>query len=135
MSYILAHDLGTLGNKANLFHETGERVASHFEAYPVAYPQAQWAEQNPDGWWRAGCVSTRAFASNSQRARKHCGVSCSGQMMGVLAVAVVGGIGVGLYKDWNIANTNARVTRVIAPNQERAARFDQVYRALEPHMK
>ena len=36
MSYILAHDLGTLGNKANLFHETGERVASHFEAYPVA---------------------------------------------------------------------------------------------------
>ena len=43
MAYILAHDLGTTGNKANLFDETGTLIASHTEHYAVDYPQAGWA--------------------------------------------------------------------------------------------
>lgn len=56
--------------------------------------------------------------------------------------AVVGGIGAGIYKDWQIANTNARVTRVFEPDARRAlfyaecvARFEKIYRALEPLME
>lgn len=87
MSYILAHDLGTTGNKANLFDETGALVASHLESYPVAYPQPQWAEQDPNDWWRAVCVSTRALLSQVPDARERiAAVAFSGQMMGVVAV-------------------------------------------------
>ena len=87
MPFVLAHDLGTTGNKANLFDETGKLVASHFETYPVAYPQPQWAEQDPDDWWRAVCVSTRALLTRIPAAHEQiAAVSFSGQMMGVIAI-------------------------------------------------
>lgn len=87
MSYILAHDLGTSGTKANLFDETGALVAGHFESYPVDYPQPRWAEQNPNDWWRALCDSTRALLVQVPTAREQiAAVSLSGQMMGVVAV-------------------------------------------------
>ena len=48
---ILAHDLGTTGNKATLFDAvTGAVVASVFETYRTAYPHPNWAEQNPADW-------------------------------------------------------------------------------------
>jgi len=44
---ILAHDLGTTGNKATLFDAvTGAVVASVFEAYGAAYPRPNLAEQD-----------------------------------------------------------------------------------------
>lgn len=87
MAFILAHDLGTTGNKANLFDETGALVAGHLEPYPVSYPQPQWAEQNPDDWWRAVCASTRALLRRVPHAREQiAAVTFSGQMMGVVAV-------------------------------------------------
>ena len=53
MPYLLAHDLGTTGNKASLFDEAGRLVASHLAPYTVSYPQASWAEQDPIEWWQA----------------------------------------------------------------------------------
>lgn len=47
--YILAHDLGTTGNKATLFDAAGATVAIAFEAYETAYPHPNWAEQDPKG--------------------------------------------------------------------------------------
>jgi xylulokinase len=47
MPFILAHDLGTTGNKASLFDDQGQLVTSHTEHYPVRYAQAGWAEQDP----------------------------------------------------------------------------------------
>ena len=39
--YILAHDLGTTGDKATLFDAASGAVrAAAFEAYPTAYPRA-----------------------------------------------------------------------------------------------
>lgn len=87
MAYILAHDLGTTGNKANLFDEEGRLCASHLEAYPVEYPQPNWAEQDPEAWWRAVCGSTRALLAQSPRAAGQISaVSFSGQMMGVVPI-------------------------------------------------
>lgn len=53
--------------------------------------------------------------------------------------AVAGGIGVGLYRDWNIARAQANITQVIAPEPEqvklyadRVTRFAEMYHALAP---
>jgi xylulokinase len=60
MSYILAHDLGTTGNKVTLFDATtGAVVASAFVGYRTAYPQPSWAEQDPADWKRAVVLGTR----------------------------------------------------------------------------
>ena len=49
--YILAHDLGTSGNKATLFDESGLLIASRTAAYPTDYASGNRAEQNPHDWW------------------------------------------------------------------------------------
>jgi len=87
MAYILAHDLGTSGNKASLFDEAGRLVARCTETYPVRYPQAGWAEQDPRDYWHAICSATQQLLSQSKVANGEiAGVSFSGQMMGVIAV-------------------------------------------------
>jgi len=87
MKYILAHDLGTSGNKATLFGEDGSLVASEVYAYGCRYFNATWAEQDPEDWWRAICVTTGSLL---KKARVDAGdvaaVSFSGQMMGCLCV-------------------------------------------------
>jgi xylulokinase len=60
MPFILAHDLGTTGNKASLFDDQGRWVASHAEHYRVDCVQAGWAWQDPIDWWHASESSTRA---------------------------------------------------------------------------
>ena len=37
--FILAHDLGTTGNKATLFDDEGRLVASAFSGYETVHPQ------------------------------------------------------------------------------------------------
>ena len=59
MKYILAHDLGTSGNKATLFSESGALVASEVYSYGCHYFHEIWAEQDPEDWWRAICTTTR----------------------------------------------------------------------------
>lgn len=81
--FVLAHDLGTTGNKASLYDAEGKLVASAFAGYETRYDHAGWAEQNPEDWWRAVCDSSRALL---QRAQVPPGdiacLSFSGQMMG-----------------------------------------------------
>ena len=85
--FILAHDLGTTGNKSSLFDSQGQAVASSFAAYGTYYPAVNWAEQNPEDWWQAVCESTRQLI---QKSRVHPSeIACivfSGQMMGAVAV-------------------------------------------------
>jgi len=82
-SYVLAHDLGTTGNKATLYDREGRLAGSAFYAYDTAYAHTGWAEQNPEDWWQAVCASTRDLLA---RTRVHADeVACivfSGQMMG-----------------------------------------------------
>lgn len=86
-SYILAHDLGTTGNKSTLFDADGQVVASTFGPYETAYPHANWAEQNPDDWWRAVCETTQALLAESNIAPAEiAAIGMCGQMMGCLPV-------------------------------------------------
>jgi len=85
--YILAHDLGTTGNKATLFNADGGAVASTFEAYETAYPRPNWAEQDADDWRRAVFQGTRRLLAQASVAPRDVAVvSFSGHMQGALLV-------------------------------------------------
>ena len=87
MKYILAHDLGTSGNKATLFSESGALVASEVYSYGCHYFHEIWAEQDPEDWWRAICTTTRnLIAKAAIEPAQIAAVSFSGQMMGCLCV-------------------------------------------------
>lgn len=89
--FILAHDLGTTGNKATLFDDAGRLIASAFSGYETAHPQPTWAEQNPEDWWRAVGNATRELLAKSQAAPPDIAViAFSGQMMGCLPVDSAG---------------------------------------------
>ena len=85
--YILAHDLGTSGNKATLFSSDGTLIGSKTTAYAVYYDHPLWAEQNPEEWWAAVCASTKELITEYQIIPDDIkAVSLSGQMMGALPV-------------------------------------------------
>lgn len=85
--FVLAHDLGTTGNKATLFDRTGALVSSTFAPYATAYPQPNWAEQNPADWWQAVCQSTQQLLAQSGIQATAIGaVGLCGQMMGCVPV-------------------------------------------------
>lgn len=83
--YILAHDLGTSGNKATLFDESGKLVASRTAAYPTDYKSGNRAEQNPHDWWKAIVETTQALLQLVSP-NDIAGIALSGQMMGCLCV-------------------------------------------------
>ena len=87
MRYLLAHDLGTSGNKATLFAETGELIASSLSVYKTDYFNNNWAEQDPDDWWLAVCSSSRDLIKKSKIAAADiASISFSGHMMGCLCL-------------------------------------------------
>ncbi len=85
--YILAHDLGTSGNKASLFTVEGKLVGSQVFAYGVNYFNGTWAEQDAEDWWNAVCITSKNLIAATGIDPKEIGaVSFSGQMMGCLCV-------------------------------------------------
>jgi xylulokinase len=63
--YIIAHDVGTGGNKAVLVDTEGDIHATAFHPYPVHYPRPDWAEQEPEDWWNAVAATTRHVLERS----------------------------------------------------------------------
>ena len=85
--YLLAHDLGTSGNKATLYDSEGNLCASELVSYPTYYPYSGWVEQDPEDWWHAVCAATRALLEKAAVSpHEIAGVSFSGQMMGCVLV-------------------------------------------------
>ena len=81
--YILAHDLGTTGNKATLYNAEGRLVSSAFYGYETEYARTGWAEQNPEDWWTAVCASTQTLLRQAGvRGDEIAAITFSGQMMG-----------------------------------------------------
>lgn len=82
-NYVLAHDLGTTGNKATLYDREGQLVSSALHEYGVSYPATGWAEQNPEDWWQAICKSTRKLLKQALiNPDEVACITFSGQMMG-----------------------------------------------------
>lgn len=83
--YLLAHDIGTSGDKASLFTVEGELVRSTVASYDVNYQAGGVAEQNPSDWWQAVCESTRKIAEGINK-EDILAISFSGQMQCCLVV-------------------------------------------------
>lgn len=84
-NYVVAHDLGTTGNKATLYDREGKLVGASFHAYATEYAHTGWAEQNPADWWDAVCGSTRRLLSETGvRKNDIACITFSGQMMGAV---------------------------------------------------
>lgn len=85
--YLLAHDVGTTGDKATIFDLHGNLVASTLKEYETIHPEQIWAEQDPDDWWDAFVESTRELLEISGIDPERVGaLGFSGQMMGCLPV-------------------------------------------------
>lgn len=83
--YLIAHDLGTSGNKATLFAEDGRLVKSVTHSYDTHFYNGNWAEQNPLDWWNAVCVCNYRLLDGIDKTLV-AGVAFSGQMMGCVPV-------------------------------------------------
>lgn len=77
-SCIIAYDLGTTGNKATIFDDEGNFMASAFKSYQTYYPE---------NWLNAVCNATKGLLEKSKINKSM--LSCltfSGQMMGCVPV-------------------------------------------------
>ena len=83
--YILAHDLGTSGNKATLFDEDGNFIKSAVYSYKMHTSDNNAVEQNAEDWWQAVCETSRQLAAKVGK-ENIAAMSFSGQMMGCLCV-------------------------------------------------
>jgi xylulokinase len=82
---IIAHDLGTTGNKASLHHDDGRLVASVTVPYPAHFAAGGVAEQDPGDWWEAVVTATRdLIARTGTTPADVAGLVVSGQMMGAV---------------------------------------------------
>ena len=84
---IIAHDLGTSGNKASLHDADGHLLAAHTVHYQADFGLGGKAEQDPADWWAAFCKATRALLSET--AAQPSEVACvvlSGQMQSLVLV-------------------------------------------------
>lgn len=90
---IIAHDLGTTGNKASLHDRTGRLLRAVTVNYPTRYGSGGVAEQNPQDWLDAVVAATRKLLSQSGiqgeaadrgevEPRDIAAIVLSGQMMG-----------------------------------------------------
>lgn len=83
--YLIAHDLGTSGNKASLFSTEGELICSHTEGYEVDFFGDNCAEQDPDDWWNAVKVATHTIMKGIEP-EDILGMSFSSQMQACVVV-------------------------------------------------
>jgi len=56
MKTYLSIDIGTSSTKLSLYDESGSLLVSRSSSYAVEYPYPDWAEQDPQEWWRAVCA-------------------------------------------------------------------------------
>ena len=82
---IIAHDLGTTGNKASLHSDDGKMLQHCTISYPAHFASGGVAEQNPMDWWNAvGGASKKLLQMASVSADQITGIGISGQMMGAI---------------------------------------------------
>lgn len=84
---LVAHDLGTTGDKASLHQDDGRAVGSVTVDYPAHFGPGGVAEQDPEHWWAAVGEATRLLLERTATAPGQVnGIGMSGQMMGAVVL-------------------------------------------------
>ncbi len=82
---LIAHDLGTTGDKASLHTAEGRLLRSTTITYPTRLAAGGVAEQDPQLWWDAVCTATRRLMQEAGvQTGEISGIGFSGQMMGAV---------------------------------------------------
>lgn len=88
---LLAHDIGTTGDKASLHDGSGTLLHAVTVPYPTHYGPHGVVEQNPADWWSAVCDATHKLLDRTgTQADSIRAVSFSGQMMGAVLLDAAG---------------------------------------------
>lgn len=85
MKYLLGIDIGTSGTKTVLFDRGGNPISSSTGEYPLYQPEIGWAEQDPQDWWNAVCITINQVIKDSNiNPESISGIGLSGQMHGLV---------------------------------------------------
>lgn len=85
MKYLLGIDIGTSGTKTVLFDRGGNPISSSTAEYPLYQPEIGWAEQDPQDWWNAVCITINQVIKGSNiNPESISGIGLSGQMHGLV---------------------------------------------------
>lgn len=85
--FILAHDVGTGGDKAVLTDLRGQIIASEYQDYGLYYPQPGWVEQDPEELWQTVTATTRMVIERAGiDPTDILGVGISAQMFNLLPI-------------------------------------------------
>ncbi len=68
-AYIMAFDLGTSSMKGILMNENAEILASAKRLIRPSFPQPDWVESDPAGWWDTACEISKELTSRMPQAR------------------------------------------------------------------
>ncbi|MGE5602250.1 MAG: xylulokinase [Nitrososphaerales archaeon] len=92
-SHLLGIDAGTTGLKAVLADADGTLLAQASREYATRFPQANWAEQDPEQWWAACCeVAPQVLATAGVSGKDIAAIGVSGQGVGVVPVDADGAV-------------------------------------------
>lgn len=89
--YLLGIDVGTSSCKVAVFAKNGDVVATSSADYPVAYPKAGWAEQDPNDWWDGICRALKVLWAESPVAPSEiAAIGVDGQSWSAIALDAAG---------------------------------------------
>lgn len=128
--YLLGIDIGTSGLKAAVFDRSGRVKASASESYPVYYPEAGWAEQNPEDWWKAACRALHRIFESGIDSADIAGVGIDGQSWSAVATDDQGNVltGTPIWLDTRAKDICRRLNEKIGADKI----FDLAGNALQP---
>ena len=83
MAHLLGIDIGTSGTKTLICDEDGKVLATAMAEHRIFSPKPGWSEQEPEDWWQATCIATKAVLKKAKiKANDISGIGLSGQMHG-----------------------------------------------------
>jgi len=122
---IMVHDLGTTGDKAVIFDESGKVIASEYRRYETYYPKVTWVEQDPEEWWIAVCESTKGVLKKSKIPPEDIeAISLIGQQIGAVPVDKNGN----LVRKRTIIWADARPVKQAKELVKRLGGFGELYK-------
>jgi xylulokinase len=87
MKYVVAHDVGTSSVKTVLINTDGQILSADTNHYEIFYSNGNWAEQNPEDYWKAIVKGTKAVIEKTEVNKDDVlGIIHTTQAMGIIPI-------------------------------------------------